>query len=83
MKELLALIRKSKTAKAGIVTIVWGILLMFGVGNQDAPETIDDMNNPPSDLTRIVMSVGAALAGGMTIKGRNDVEKRIKETENG
>ena len=81
MNELLQLIRKSKTAKAGIVTIVWGILLMFGVGNAKPPDTIDDMNRPPQDLTRIVMAVGTALTGGVTVWGRSGAEKKIKEAE--
>ena len=81
MNELLALIRKSKTAKAGMVTIVWGFLLMFGVGNAMAPETIDDMNRPPEDLTKIVMGIGAMLSGGVAVKGRSDVEKRIESKE--
>lgn len=82
MNDLLVLIRKSKTAKSGIVTIVWGILLIFGVGGVKPPQTIDEMNNPPDDTLMKIMGLGAAASGGMTLKGRNDVEKKIKEKDN-
>jgi len=80
MNELLNLIRKSKTAKSGVVTIIWGILLMFGVGGVSEPKTIDDMNTPPSNIIETLIGLGAAGSGVMTLKGRNDVEKRMKGT---
>jgi hypothetical protein len=83
MKELLQLIRKSKTAKSGIVTIVWGILILFGVTEGPPPQTIDGLgHNQSGDMEKIV-GIGALGSGLMTLKGRNDVEKRIKEKNNG
>jgi hypothetical protein len=82
MNELLALIRKSKTAKSGLVTIVWGILLLFGVGGVKPPATIDEMANKPDDIIVKLLGLGALATGGTTLKGRNDVEKKVKELEN-
>jgi hypothetical protein len=85
MNELLKLIRASKTAKAGVVTIVWGILLLFGITDQTVPPaTIDDMDKPQqkqTNTTETAVGVGALLSGLMTLKGRNDAEKKIKELE--
>jgi hypothetical protein len=86
MNEILKLIRASKTAKAGIVTIVWGILLLFGITDQTVPPaaTIDDMDKPQqkqTNTTETAVGVGALLSGLMTLKGRNDAEKKIKELE--
>ena len=83
MNELLKLIRKSKTAKSGVVTIIWGILLVFGVGGVDPPKTIDDMNNPPDNTLMKLIGLGAGGSGLMTLKGRGDAEKKIKEAQNG
>jgi hypothetical protein len=81
MNELLGLIRRSKTAKSGVMTIVWGLLLLFGVGGIKPPETIDEMDKKPDDTMMKLLGLGALASGGTTIKGRNDVEKRIKEKE--
>ena len=84
MNDLLKLFRKSKTAKAGIVTIVWGILLLFGLDGIEPPaETIDDLGNTNSQLILKLIGAGAAASGLITIKGRNDAEKKIKEKDNG
>jgi len=82
MKEFLQLIKNSKTAKAGTLTIVWGILILFGITDQPVPQTIDDMGQPQSNTTQTAVGVGALLSGLMTLKGRNDVEKHVKELEN-
>ena len=81
MNELLALIKKSKTAKSGLVTILWGILILFGVAEGDPPQTIDDIGKPQSNQREKVVGIGALATGMMTLKGRNDVEKRNKENE--
>lgn len=80
MKEILSLVRKSKTAKSGVVTIVWGILLLFGFTEGNPPQTIDDMGKKQTNTQETVIGVGALASGLMTLKGRNDVEKRIKNT---
>lgn len=79
MKELLQLIKKSKTAKSGILTIVWGILILFGITEGSPPQTIDDMGKEQSNKKEVIVGFGALASGAMTLKGRNDVEKRIKE----
>ena len=83
MNELIALIRKSKTAKSGLVTILWGILILFGVTEGNPPQTIDDLSKPEtSNKMEMIVGLGALASGAMTVKGRNDVEKRNKENEN-
>lgn len=81
MNEILQLIKKSKTAKSGIITVVWGILILFGVTEGNPPATIDDLGKEQSNNMEKVVGVGALASGLMTLKGRNDVEKRIKEKE--
>lgn len=81
MKDLLKLIRKSKTAKSGILTIVLGILILFGITEAPPPQTIDDMVAEQTSSTETVVGVGALLLGLIAIKGRADVEKKVKEIE--
>jgi len=79
MKELLQLIRKSKTAKSGLGTILVGILILFGITDAAPPQTIDDIGSEQTNSTETVIGLGALLSGAMAVKGRNDVEKRMKE----
>jgi len=81
MNEILQLIKKSKTAKSGILTIIWGILILFGVTEGNPPATIDDMGKEQSNNMEKVVGIGALASGMMTLKGRNDVEKKVKELE--
>ncbi len=81
MNEIVKLIRKSKTAKAGIVTIVWGILIVFGCAEGPPPQTIDDLGKEQTNTKETVIGIGALLSGLMTLKGRNDAEKKIKGFE--
>ena len=81
MKELLQLIRKSKTAKSGIMTIVWGILILFGVTEGPPPDTIDALGERQTNATQTVVGIGALASGLMTLKGRNDVEKKVNDVE--
>ena len=82
MKEILDLIKKSKTAKSGIVTIIWGVLILFGITAGPPPKTIDEMGQEQSNPIEKIVGVGALASGLMTLKGRNDVEKRNKKREN-
>lgn len=82
MNEILQLIKKSKTAKSGVVTVLWGVLLLFGITDQPAPQTIDDMGKKQTNTKETVVGVGALLSGLMTLKGRNDAEHKIKRLEN-
>ena len=84
MNEILKLIRTSKTAKSGVLTIVWGILILFGITEgAPPPQTIDGLGKPPqSNNKETVVGVGALLSGLMTLKGRNDAEHKIKRLEN-
>jgi len=82
MNELLKLIKKSKTAKSGIVTVLWGILILFGAAQGPPPATIDDLGKKQSNTTQNVIGAGALASGLMTLKGRNDVEKKVKGLEN-
>lgn len=82
MNDFMKLIKQSKTMKSGIVTMVWGILIFFGVVNPSPPPTIDDMGKKQDDTMLKLIGIGAAGSGAMTLKGRRDVEKRIKEKEN-
>ena len=77
--DILKLIRKSKTAKAGVLAIIAGILILVGITATPAPETIDQMEAEQQGTMSVVVGAGALLAGVMTLKGRNDVEKRIKK----
>ena len=81
MNEFMKLIKQSKTMKSGVLTIVWGILITFGVVNPSPPPTIDELGKKQDDTMLKVVGLGAAGSGLMTLKGRNDVEKRIKEKE--
>lgn len=81
MTEILKLIRTSKTAKAGVVTIIWGILILFGITEGPPPQTIDELGKEQTNTKEIGVGVGALLSGLMTLKGRNDAEKKIKELE--
>jgi len=84
MNEILKLIRKSKTAKSGVITIVWGILILFGITDKPVPQTIDGIaQTQQSNRTEDAVGIGALLSGLMTLKGRNDVEKRMKGTGDG
>jgi len=84
MKELLNLIKTSKTAKAGLTTIIWGILLLFGITDKPVPQTIDQLGQEQksSSSTETLVGLGALGSGFMTLKGRNDAEKKIKGLEN-
>jgi hypothetical protein len=82
MNEFMKLIKQSKTMKSGIVTIVWGILIFFGVVNPSPPPTIDDLGKKQDTTLLKLIGVGAAGSGLMTLKGRNDVEKKLKEKDN-
>lgn len=83
MNDLLGLIRRSKTAKSGVVTILLGVLLLFGVTGGSAPESIDQMETEAPVSTELIVGIVTLLAGGMTLKGRSDAEKRIKKSEGG
>lgn len=82
MNDFLKLIKQSKTMKSGIVTMAWGILIFFGVVNPSPPPTIDDLGKKQDTTLLKLIGVGAGASGLMTLKGRRDVEKRIKEKEN-
>jgi len=68
---------KSKTMHAGIVTIVWGILILFGLAEGPPPQTIDQMGQDQKAPMQTVVGVGALLSGLLTLKGRGDAQKKI------
>jgi hypothetical protein len=69
---------KSKTIHAGIVTIVWGILMLFGITDPGpAPVTWEDPDPKPNKMSTVI-GLGALASGAVTLKGRADAEKRIK-----
>lgn len=90
MSEMLSLIKTSKTAKSGVVTIAVGLLLLLGIVNpQDITGgevvSIDDMGNGGGGggqtQTERIVGIGALLSGFMTLWGRSDAQKRIKGLE--
>jgi len=83
MNDILKLIKNSKTAKSGIITIVVGILIMFGaVGPDNQQATIDDIGQKTQNIVTELIGLFAMVNGVVTIKGRNDAEKKIKELNN-
>lgn len=82
MNEILSLIKTSKTAKSGVVTIIVGLLLLLGIGNpEEIADTIDDVGCGGQSSMQTIVGIGALLSGLTTLKGRNDVEKRVKGIE--
>ena len=64
--------------KSGIITIRWGVLMLLGAVDPELPKTIDELGRKQDTTSMKVIGLGALATGAMTLKGRNDVEKRIK-----
>lgn len=72
---------KSKTMHAGVVTIVWGILILFGFVEGPPPQTINQLGQKQSNNSQTAIGLGALASGLTALKGRSDAQKRIKEGE--
>ena len=69
---------KSKTIQSGIITIVWGVLMMFGMVDPELPKTIDELGRKQNTNSLKVVGLGAMASGAMGIKGRYDAKTKIK-----
>ncbi len=74
---------KSKTMGSGLVTILWGVLILFGHAEGPPPQTIDQLGKPAPVNKQTLLGLGALGTGLTTLKGRNDVQKRLEEATNG
>ena len=73
------LIKKSKTAQSGVTTILLGIVMILFGGNPEVAKSIDGMGLQSENRITEIVSLALVGSGGMTLKGRADVEKRHKD----
>lgn len=71
-------VKKSKTVKAGIVTELMGLFMIIFGAQSTPPKTIDEIGKEQKDTTSKVVGLGLLGAGGLTLKGRADAQKKIK-----
>lgn len=70
--------KESLTVKSGIVTILWGILMLFGVVEPSLPKTIDELGKKQDGNAMKVVGLGALASGGMTLRGRQKAQRKIE-----
>ncbi len=76
-------VKDSKTMKSGVMTIVWGFLVLFGLASPGStpPQTYDELGKPQSKQAsplQTIIGLGALGSGGVTLKGRADAQKKIE-----
>jgi len=73
---------KSKTMQSGVLTIVWGVLILFGFVSPDSvpPKAIDGLDAPQEQQNTMgtLIGLGALGSGLTTLKGRADAQKKIE-----
>jgi hypothetical protein len=80
-------VKDSKTMTSGVMTIVWGILILFGFAQPGStpPQTYDGLGKPQSKQAsplQTIIGLGALGSGGFTLKGRADAQKKIEGKSN-
>ena len=69
---------KSKTVRSGVITIVWGILVLFGYAEGPAPQTIDQLGQKQKAPIKTLIGLAGLGAGAMAIKGRYDADTPLR-----
>ena len=72
---------KSKTMQAGVLTIVWGMLILFGLVEGPPPPTIDELGKQQTNNVQTLVGLGALGSGVLTLKGRSDAQKKIEGSD--
>ena len=69
---------KSKTVRSGLVTIVWGFLILFGFAEGPPPQTIEQLGQKQKTPVQTLIGLGALATGGTAIKGRYDGNEPLR-----
>lgn len=71
-------VKKSTTVRAGVITIVWGILMLMGLVEPELPKTIDELGKKQDTKAIKAVGLGSLASGLYTLRGRQKAQRKIE-----